>query len=147
MTDRERLIDLIKKAEKQELLDLFTADLDEAIGMSGGTQFNGSVEYLADYLISNGVIVPPCNVGDTVYVVYDDDCEEYVVKELCCGTLGSFRATAECNIHGYNNIFQCDENYCGRSACKTSFELREVGKTVFLTREEALNDMKQGDKT
>ena len=36
MTDRERLIDLIKKSEKQELLDFFTADLDEAIDMSGG---------------------------------------------------------------------------------------------------------------
>ena len=36
MTDRERRIDLIKKAEKQELLDFFTADLDEAIDMSGG---------------------------------------------------------------------------------------------------------------
>ena len=59
MNNRERLIDLIKKAEKQELLDLFTADLDEAVDMSGGTQFNGSVEYLADYLISNGVVVIP----------------------------------------------------------------------------------------
>ena len=63
MTDRERLIDLIKKAEKQELLDFFTADLDEAIDMSGGTQFNGSVEYLAAYLIEHGVIVTPCKVG------------------------------------------------------------------------------------
>ena len=34
MTDRERLIELIKKAEKQELLDFFTADIDEAIDMS-----------------------------------------------------------------------------------------------------------------
>lgn len=56
MTDRERLIDLIKKAEKQELLDFFTADLDEAIDMSGGIQFNGTVEHLADYLISNDVV-------------------------------------------------------------------------------------------
>ena len=69
MTDRERLIDLIKKAEKQELLDFFTADLDEAIDMSGGTQFNGTVEYLADYLIEHGIIVPPCKVGDTVYYI------------------------------------------------------------------------------
>ena len=67
MTDRERLIDLIKKSEKQELLDFFTADLDEAIDMSGGTQFNGSVEYLANYLIEHGVIVLPCKVGDTLY--------------------------------------------------------------------------------
>ena len=65
MTDRERLIDLIKKAEKQELLDFFTADLDEAIDMSGGTQFNGTVENLADYLLANGVIVPPeTGIGD-----------------------------------------------------------------------------------
>ena len=27
------------------------------------------VEYVADYLIANGVIVPPCKVGDTVYVL------------------------------------------------------------------------------
>ena len=57
MTDRERLIDLIEKAEKQELLDFFTADLDEAIDMSGGTQFNGTVEHLADYLLEHGVTV------------------------------------------------------------------------------------------
>lgn len=69
MTNRERLIDLIKKAEKQELLDFFTADLDEAIDMSGGTQFNGTVEHLADYLLEHGVIVPPCKVGDTVYYI------------------------------------------------------------------------------
>ena len=65
MTDRERMIDLIKKSEKQELLDFFTADLDEAIDMSGGTQFNGTVEHLADYLLANGVIVPPeTGIGD-----------------------------------------------------------------------------------
>ena len=67
MTDRERLIDLIKKAGKQELLDFFTADLDEAIDMSGGTQFNGTVEHLVDYLISNGVVVMPWKVGDILY--------------------------------------------------------------------------------
>ena len=72
MTDRERLIDLIKKAEKQELLDFFTADLDEAIDMSGGTQFNGSVEYLAAYLIEHGVIVTPCKVGGKLYIFYRD---------------------------------------------------------------------------
>lgn len=69
MTDRERLTDLIKKAEKQELLDFFTADLDEAIDMSGGTQFNGTVEHLTDYLLEHGVIVLPCKVGDTVYYI------------------------------------------------------------------------------
>ena len=59
MTDRERLIEKIKLSEKQELLDFLTADLDEAIDMSGGTQFNGTVEHLADYLLEHGVIMPP----------------------------------------------------------------------------------------
>ena len=73
MTDRERLIEKIKLSEKQELLDFLTADLDEAIDMSGGTQFNGTVEHLADYLIEHGVIVLPCKVGDTL-------CCESVIK-------------------------------------------------------------------
>ena len=66
MTDRKRLIEKIKLSEKQELLDFLTADLDEAIDMSGGTQFKGTVEHLADYLIEHGVIVLPCKVGDTL---------------------------------------------------------------------------------
>lgn len=73
MTDRERLIEKIKLSEKQELLDFLTADLDEAIDMSGGTQFNGTVEHLADYLLEHGVIVLPCKVGDIL-------CCESVIK-------------------------------------------------------------------
>ena len=64
MTDRERLIEKIKLSEKQELLDFLTADLDEAIDMSGGTQFNGTVEHLADYILEHGVIVLPCKGGE-----------------------------------------------------------------------------------
>lgn len=30
----------------------------------------------ADYLLSNGVIVPPCKVGDTVYVLMETSCED-----------------------------------------------------------------------
>ena len=48
-TDRERLIELIQNA------------------------VNGCArhwaEIIADYLLANGVIVPPCKVGDTVYVI------------------------------------------------------------------------------
>lgn len=30
---------------------------------------DGTSESIADYLLSNGVIVPPCKVGDTVFAV------------------------------------------------------------------------------
>lgn len=29
-------------------------------------------EHLADYLLENGVIVPPCKVGDKIYVIYNN---------------------------------------------------------------------------
>lgn len=121
MNDRERLIDLIKKAEKQELLDLFTADLDEAIDMSVGTQFNGTVEYLADYLISNGVIVPLWKVGDIVYVCYEES--PIIHKKQICLIICQ-------HSYGKSQLeFHCTDFYI--------FYGEEIGKTVFLTREEA----------
>lgn len=50
MTDRERLIDLIISAD----ISLWGTDKPYA-------------EVYADHLLANGVIVPPCKVGDTVY--------------------------------------------------------------------------------
>lgn len=47
MTERERLIEL----------------LDQNCGYSEEQK----AETLADYLLANGVIVPPCKVGDKVY--------------------------------------------------------------------------------
>ena len=29
-------------------------------------------EIIADHLLKNGVIVPPCNVGDTVYIIFHE---------------------------------------------------------------------------
>ena len=62
MTDRDRLIELLKGAETKvsEVLSKPLA-LEEWLGV------------YADYLISNGVILPPCKVGD--YVVWNDGFE------------------------------------------------------------------------
>lgn len=50
---RERLIEvMVKASEKFDELDCTP---------------NQAIEILADYLLANGVIVPPCKVGDTVY--------------------------------------------------------------------------------
>lgn len=48
MTDRERLIEILKMPIYPK------AGVDTA-------------EVVADYLLDNGIIVPPCKVGDTVY--------------------------------------------------------------------------------
>lgn len=136
MTNREQLIDLIKKAEKQELLDFFTADLDEAIDMSGGTQFNGSVEYLAAYLIEHGVIVTPCKVGDTVYVLTSDSItgfEKSRVKRMLLKNLQD-GMTIKIII-----LCVCDD----WGGAVREFYPEDFGKTVFLTREEAEQALKE----
>ena len=102
MTDRERLIELIRKAKKN----------------TKGANCDLEREMLfADYLLENGVIVPPCKVGDTVWV-YDD---------FMWGLI-------PCKV---DKPFHC---YCGeKGGCtfEMAFTYDDFGKTVFLTREEA----------
>ena len=92
MTDREKLIELLDKtyAEQYDKRRLLTA------------------EHTADYLLANGVIVPPCKVGDTVYQI-DTAGDIYESKILK-------------TIYDTNGI---------------AFDERVIGKLVFLTRQEA----------
>ncbi len=57
MTERERLIELIHKAE----LETWGKPVATPIARR---------EFIADYLLEHGVIVPPCKVGDVVWIVY-----------------------------------------------------------------------------
>ena len=47
--------------------------------------------FLADHLIANGVIVPPCKVGDKIYTIsIYREIEEYVVAGICLYPNGWF---------------------------------------------------------
>ena len=105
MNERERLIELMEQAT------------------------NGSchVEDVTDYLLENGVVVPPCKVGDTVYevtsTVANDMKESKVVAIVIAqdGTIG----------------------------VKTDYSFpitREVGRMVHLTKEEAQRALRKEDK-
>lgn len=104
----------------------------------------GSNHGRADHLLANGVIVPPCKVGDTVYAIGASRIEECRVDEIC--------------IYGNDNIVMtehtCDydckgcpfsswgQDYSGEYSCQGeygtfSFNFEDFGKTVFLTKEEA----------
>lgn len=85
----------------------------------------------ADYLLKNGVIVPPCKPGDTVYMPWEWN-----------GTKGVAILTVTHIItndsHSYIKapLYSDDEDY----SCKYGygrFEFDDFGKTVFLTPEEA----------
>ena len=110
------------------------------------------VEYVADYLLENGVIVPPCKVGDTVYQLDDivwswdcGDCEHFEAgwydDPSRCGKTGDCRKCPECiNITEETVTLKDILSYM----CYESF-----GKTVLLTREEAERELqrRQGDSS
>ena len=103
---REKLIEIIKKS------------LFENINYSCNL-----AENIADDLIADGVIVPPCKVGDTVYRIYTRSwIGEDVVREV---------------VVSENGVFYVDDK--GRMTSCGKF-----GKTVFLTREEAERALKGG---
>ena len=97
---------------RDRLIDL----LDECRFIEGvGAEL---VEKQADYLLANGVIVLPCKVGDTVYTILRGKIFCYTVLEY--------------GIRG-----KCDFVYAENDRDFLDFPFAELGKTVFLTREEA----------
>lgn len=80
-------------------------------------------EYIADHLLANGVIVPPCKVGDTIYYIafgkiYKGKCHAITLKHTL-------------QIHLYD--FDGD---------RASYP----AKKVFLTKEEAERALKEREK-
>ena len=91
-------------------------------------------EVVADFLLDNGVIVPPCKVGDTVYYpwVYDGQCGVALnkVESIKIYVNGMPLAVVE----------DWKSNIPMPMICFTN---DEFGKTVFLTREEAEKALKE----
>lgn len=114
MTDRDRLIELIIEAKKT----------DPETG-----SFN---DYLADYLLEHGVTVPPCKVGDTVWLIENVFNGEKVTQVIAHRMIDGI---------GGNQLNQI------WLVSKDPYELRfhpsDFGKTAFLTREEAEQALKE----
>ena len=106
MTDRERLIDLIRGAKKHT--KNANSDLERNM-------------IFAEYLLEHGVIVPPCKVGDTVYRPSD-----------CLGVVQF--VIISFNIYESEMFFMDDS--------ENIIYLSDIGKTVFLTHEEAEQALK-----
>lgn len=118
MTERERLI---------ELLDIIIQPGQKTLGD------------IADHLLANGVIVPPCKVGDTVYRIVE------------MGTGIHYKQVGRYEVgctKGYK-IVPCEEKKKRfiRSVAVTQnnfFDICEnFGKTVFLTKEDAEKALKE----
>lgn len=120
---RDRLIEAIRNSHCVDTWDYHTDDFKEP----------NPIEQLADYLLENGVIVPPCKVGDTVYSFCDvfGAILPYVVQNFGVGFLGKDRPNYwfwEATSHATETDELLDE---------IDFDTEDIGKTVFLTKEEA----------
>lgn len=134
MTERERLIELCKKANKEWLEKEYNGETKKSIST-----------YVADYLLDNGVIVPPCKVGDKVYVIEQCGCYSTNYAEKC------HKRQENCNTKKYLRVVALPAISGGK--CLKLFErpfkkewIFKVGKTVFLTREEAEKALKEREK-
>ena len=124
MTERERLIELLCSAP------LGSKTFEQQY-------YKSTITKIADYLLSNGVIVPPVKVGDTVYEFFDVkgfySITEFIVEDIVIGV-----NTDKCNLY-------CKSKH---SNSEYIFYRDSFGKTVFFTREEAekaLEEMKKND--
>lgn len=95
-----------------------------------GEDGNGNVYTLADHLLKNGVIVPPCKVGDYVYYIkggYYKKPQFCEVSRPCKVVEVSFKLqrNGSCVMRG----FITDNG--------TRYNFDSIGKNVFLTKEEA----------
>ena len=89
-----------------------------------------SIEELAERLVDAGVIVPPCKVGDTVYIIDDEGSEPYVLDVIV-------------TVIGYDiSGFWITMNLPIGLKQSARVGDRFFGKTVFLTREEAEQALK-----
>ena len=86
------------------------------------------IEAVADYLLDSGVTVLPCNVGDKIYYIdrYTDKIDEDTVKFLTITKNGAKP------ILTYHNI--------------KFWDFYELGKTAFLTKDEAEANLPQPPK-
>ena len=80
-------------------------------------------EVIADHLLDNGVIVPPCKVGDTVYWETSDN---RIVGGKIVKSSYKFRVQVD-------------------SGLEFSFDDFELGNAIFLSREEAERALKESE--
>lgn len=127
MTDsKDRLIELLKQVNF-DFSEECVACLEDGYKATPMLE-----EFFADHLIAEGVIVPPCKVGDKVYKITRNK-----VKE-CEVVFVGISADERCSH------FNFVENYAdGTFKQSYSMVFEVIGKTVFLTKEEAEAKLKE----
>lgn len=113
---RKRLIELILNAPRKGVV-YGDIKLDKPVQ---------TAQSIADHLLANGVVALPCNVGDTVYGFHLKNVLPYSVKWQETDDRGEWRVVAQ-----YPPM------------APRFYKLEDFGKTVFLTKEQAEQALKE----
>ena len=116
---RDRVIELIKQGDKT-FADKYTGKVMSHI--------DEVYEFVADYLIANGVDIPLCKVGYVVYTI-----------EGCNNRPEKLVVTA---VHQYEK--HTSITALSKSQKEYFYEDKDFGEVVFLTKEEAEQKLKGG---
>lgn len=105
-------------------------------GVAGGIPLIQKWDYgaVADHLLENGVIVPPCKVGDAIWFIEKGGTIGFSLVEKI-----TFASTA-----AWNNELTFSGVYLVGFLGPIPF--KEIGRSVFLTKEEAEQALKEREK-
>lgn len=131
--ERNRLVELIDKAHADYVS--FSAEMILAGNYDGVGTFG---EFASKRLLDNGVIVPPCKVGQTVYYVSNSPMNLSVEANTVYEAHISRIVTTQ---YGTTLVIQIHNSY----GCTEIPDINEWGETLFATREEALAKLKGGE--
>lgn len=128
---RDRLIDIIKQCTCH-----YSPPCDGDCGLCKNVEiYDEQIEHIADHLLANGVIVPPCKVGDIVYFANESYHDSAEIDGIHIDENGISFTWAQYDF-GVDITELWDDG---------EFNIDEIGKTVFLTREEAERALKGGE--
>lgn len=146
MTDRDKSI-----LEEPEKMCEYCCNFDrEHIGMdcTALCKLTMTLAYAEDYggncmfynVPKEQIIVPPCKVGDMVYYIINNTIQELKVSVINIHENNYIVAKAIC----LDEFDMCDCNCdCTKKTCSVWVDYKSLGKTVFLTKEEAEEKLKE----
>jgi hypothetical protein len=94
-------------------------------------------DLIADHLLDEGVIVPPCKVGDVVWVLNRSRGAIYGNKVVCIKVRGESPNKNTIRVEHHNRVAE---------ASYRKYTWSQFGKQVFLSKEEAEKALSEGNE-
>ena len=131
---REQLFELLTDCEIK-YAQYLSEECDKAIKGDVTKQLFKRLEFYADHLIENGVVVPPCKVGDHIYYNFSKNASlPFGANRTRALLVRAIASTEDKKGWFVRTSFE---------GIIHDFKFSDFGKTVFLTKEQAEQKLKE----